>query len=233
MQKQDNVAIITGASRGIGFAIASELAGMGFHLGMVSRSKSDIEKASQKIVEQFPDTKVFASAFDVTDESRTKEFVQHVTDKLGIVSVLVNNAGNYLTGTSNMPLNELQQLMDVNFLAAARFVQSVLPSMKKIGSGYIINIASVCGVEAYADVGSYCASKFALVGYSSSLTQELAPFGIKVTAICPSWVNTKIAEISNLKPEDMIQPDDIAASVRYLLGLGKHASVRELVIHCN
>lgn len=232
MLKQNNVAIVTGASRGIGFAVAAELASLGFHLGLVSRSASEIENASHKIIREFPETKVITSAFDVTDESKTNAFVKQVSDNLGLVSVLVNNAGSYQTGTSNMPLNELQQMMDLNFIAAVRFVQSVLPDMKKLGSGYIFNVASVCGVEAYAEVGSYCASKFALVGYSSSLTQELAPFGIKVTAICPSWVNTKIAEKSNLNPDDMIQPEDIAASVSYLLRLGKNASVRELVIHC-
>lgn len=229
---QNKVAIVTGASRGIGFAIASELASLGYNLGLVSRTESEIENASLRIKEKFPDTKILTSAFDVTDESGTINFVNQVISELGSVSVLVNNAGNYLMGTSDTPLNDIQQLIDVNFIAAARFVQSVLPSMKNLGSGYIFNIASICGVEAYSDVGSYCASKFALVGYSSSLTQELAPFGIKVTAICPSWVNTKIAEVSNLKPEDMIQTDDIASSVRYLLGLGKNASVRELVIHC-
>ncbi|MFZ4592512.1 MAG: SDR family oxidoreductase, partial [Ignavibacteria bacterium] len=75
-------------------------------------------------------------------------------------------------------------------------------------------------------------SKFALVGYSSSLAQELAPMGIKVTAICPSWVNTKQAEGAPIKREEMIQPNDIALTIRYLLTLGKSASIREIEIHC-
>ncbi len=232
MQKQNNVAIVTGASRGIGLAIATELAGLGYSLGLVSRSSAEIESASREILKQFPEVKIVTSAFDVTDGVSAENFVKLVSSELGIVSVLVNNAGDYRLGTSSMPIDELQQLMDVNFIAATRFVHAVLPAMKKLGRGYIFNIASVCGVEAYGDVGSYCASKFALVGYSSSLTQELAPMGIKVTAICPSWVNTRIASGSSKKPEEMIQPGDLAATIRYLLGLGHSASIREIVIHC-
>lgn len=229
---QDNVAIVTGASRGIGLAIATELASQGYSLGLVSRSKTDIENASKSIQKQFPQTNVIHSAFDVVNGVCVEEFVGRVFKELGDVSVLVNNAGDYRTGTSSMAIEETKRMMDVNFLATTSFVQSVLPSMKKSGRGYIFNIASMCGVQAFSDVGSYCASKFALVGYSSSLAQELAPMGIKVTAICPSWVNTKQAEGAPIKREEMIQPNDIALTIRYLLTLGKSASIREIEIHC-
>lgn len=229
---QIKVAIVTGASRGIGYAIAKELAGLGYSLGLVARTPEDIKKASRDILSEFPEIRIIDAAFDVTDGAGAEEFVRRVNTKLGSVSVLVNNAGDYRQGTSEMPFGELQKLVDVNFLSAARFVQAVLPVMKKLGYGYIFNIASICGVEAYDDVGGYCASKFALVGYSSSLTQELAPMGIKVTAICPSWVNTEKSSGAPLKPEEMIQTSDIAETVRYLLSLGPTASIREIVIHC-
>ena len=232
MAVQYKVAIVTGASRGIGYAIASELASQGYSLGLIARTQSDIEEASRDIQKQFPDVKVITEAFDVVDGVCVEKFIRRVYADLGSVSVLVNNAGDYRLGTSSMPMEELQRMMDVNFLSATRFVQAVLPSMKKLGRGYIFNIASLCGIEAYADVGSYCASKFALVGYSSSLAQELSPTGIKVTALCPSWVNTKQAGGAPMKPEDMIQPDDIAVTIKYLLSLGPTASIREVVIHC-
>ena len=127
----------------------------------------------------------------------------------------------------------MQKAIDVHFLAAAHFVQAVLPSMKKLGKGYIFNIASLCGVEAFADTGSYSASKFALVGYSSSLAQELAPMGIKVTVLCPSWVNTQKSDGANMKPEQLIQTDDLALTIRYLLSLGSTASIREIIIRVN
>lgn len=229
---QSKVAVITGASRGIGFAIASELASQGYSLGLISRSENEISDAAESLRKSHPFVKIISSAFDVSDSVNTDSFVNSVIAELGNISVLVNNAGDYRTGTSAMPPEETQRMLEVNFLAAARFVQAVLPSMKKTGSGYIFNIASLCGVQAFPDVGNYCASKFALVGYSSSLAQELAPDGIKVTALCPSWVNTKQGENSSLLPEEMIQPEDIALTVRYLLSLGSSASVREVVIHC-
>jgi 3-oxoacyl-[acyl-carrier protein] reductase len=232
MKVQDSAAIVTGASRGIGFAIATELASQGYSLGLVARSADDMKRASREIQKQFPDVKVIHAAFDVTDGVSADKFVSKVSSELGSVSVLVNNAGDYRTGTSSVPMNETQRMMDVNFIAATRFVQAVLPSMKKSGKGYIFNVASLCGVEGFADVGSYCASKFALVGYSSSLSQELALLGIKVTALCPSWVNTQQAADAPMKPEEMIQPNDMALTIRYLLSLGAPVSIREIVIHC-
>jgi 3-oxoacyl-[acyl-carrier protein] reductase len=232
MPKQDKVAIVTGASRGIGLAIALELAGQGYSLGIIARSKSGIEKAAADIQKKFSRSKVFPAAFNAADGESADNFVSRVNSELGIVSVLVNNAGDYRKGTSSMTPDELQKLMDVNFLAAANFVRAVLPSMKKLGGGHIFNIASICGVQAFADVGGYSASKFALVGYSSALAQELAPSGIKVTALCPSWVNTKQAAGAPVKPEKMIQPEDIAVTIRYLLSMRPTASIREIVIHC-
>ncbi|MEI7483142.1 MAG: SDR family oxidoreductase [Ignavibacteriota bacterium] len=232
MEMRDNVAIVTGASRGIGLAIATELAGLGYSLGIVARTKPDIERAAESIRKQYPEVMVIDEAFDVVDGASTKNFVRRVSEELGTVSVLVNNAGDYKTGTSLMPTEETQRMMDVNFLAATRFVQAVLPSMKKSGRGYIFNIASMCGVQAFSDVGNYCASKYALVGYSSSLAQELAATGIKVTAVCPSWVNTRQAEGAPIEPDEMIQTNDIALTIRYLLTLGMSASIREIVIHC-
>jgi short-subunit dehydrogenase len=231
MATKNKVAVVTGASKGIGFAIASELASLGYSLGLIARSQSDIEEASREIQKRFPGVNVITEAFDIV-EGNAEGFISRVCDELGSVSVLVNNAGYYRTGTSSMPMDEVQRSIDVNFLAAVRFVQAVLPSMKKLGKGYIFNVASLCGVEAFPDVGNYSASKFALVGYSSALSQELAPIGIKVTALCPSWVNTQNSEGAPMKQSEMIQTDDLALTVRYLLSLGSSASVREIVIRC-
>ena len=146
--------------------------------------------------------------------------------------MLVNNAGFYRTGTSSASIDEVQRSMDVNFFGPVRFVQEVIPSMKKLGQGYIFNIASLAGIEAFANTGNYSASKSALVAYSSSLAQELEPLGIKVTALCPSWVNTKNSKDAPVTPEQMIKVDDLALTVRYLLGLGSTAFVREIIIRC-
>ena len=166
--KQDKVAVVTGASQGIGLAIATELASLGYSLGLIARTKADIEKTSRDIQKKYPDVKVINAAFNIVDGAKADNFIRLVYSELGSISVLINNAGYYRSGTSSVPMDEVQRLIDVNFFAAVRFVQAVLPSMKKLGHGYIFNIASLAGVETFAEVGSYSGSKFALVGYSKS-----------------------------------------------------------------
>jgi 3-oxoacyl-[acyl-carrier protein] reductase len=232
MVTSGRVAIVTGASRGIGSAIAKDLAKQGYSLGLLARVEEDLLEAAQGLRLSNPEIKVCAKACDLGSEDEANAAVTSIMKELGSVSVLVNNAGEYRHGTSTMEPDQLRRLLEVNFLAASRLVQAVAPSMKEARAGYIVNIASICGVEAYADVGGYCASKFALVGYSDALDQELAGYGIKVTAICPSWVATRMSSLSPLPPESRIQPEDIASTVRYLLSLSPSARVRQVVVHC-
>lgn len=226
------VAIVTGASRGIGVAVARELAGMGYALGMTARTADALLDAVEVVKKESPGTEVVTGIFDISDDASISTFVGEVHSRLGDVSVLVNNAGQLVRGTSGVSADELRRMLDVNLVAATVFSQAVIPDMKKAKAGHIINVSSICGVEAYPDVGAYCASKFGLVGYSSALDQELAPHGITVTALCPSWVDTRMASHSPLKKEEMISPSDLAVTVRYLLSLSNRAHVREIVIHC-
>ncbi len=232
MINSNKVALVTGASRGIGFAVAKELASLGYSLALISRSQKEIQHASEEIRKIHNNIKIITSSVDVTKSGEPEKFIDKVNTELGNISVLVNNAGYYTKGTSEISDDDQNKLFDTNYFAPARLVKAVLPSMKKNGNGYIFNIASLCGIEAFPDVGVYSASKFALVGYSSALAQELAPLGIKVTAICPSWVNTQIASDSSISPEEMIQPSDIGLTIRYLLELSPSALVREIVIRC-
>lgn len=226
------VAVVTGASRGIGLAIARELAALGYSLAIVSRSEREIQKAADEIKAGNPDAHIVTSAFDIIDEERVRAFINDVARDLGPIEIMVNNAGELHQGTSSVKPHALRRLMEVNLIAATVFAQAVIPGMKSARVGHIFNVASICGVEAYPDVGAYCASKFGLVAYSDALAQEVAPYGIKVSALCPSWVNTKMAARSPLKPEEMIQPTDLALTIRYLLALSPGAHVREIVIHC-
>jgi short-subunit dehydrogenase len=226
------VAIVTGASRGIGNAIAKDLAIQGYSLGLMARVEEDLLAAAAEIQSSHPEISVHAVACDLASEQEAAKAVQGLLSRLGDVSVLVNNAGEYLLGTSTMDSEHLRRLLEVNFVAATRLVQAVLPMMKEASGGHIINIASICGVEAYPQDGGYCASKFALVGYSDALDQELAEFGIKVTTICPSWVTTRLSSHSPVPPRQRIQPEDLARTVRYVLSLTPAARVRQVVIHC-
>ena len=232
MKQSKKAALITGASRGIGLAIARELAMLGYSLGLVSRSEKDLETAADLIKVEHPGVEIMTGAFDIADDSKIRSFVGDVIDRFEGLSVMVNNAGELQQGTSQATPETLRRLVEVNLVAATVFAQAVIPAMKSARSGYIVNIASICGVEAFPEWGAYCASKFGLVAYSHALDHELAPYGIKVTALCPSWVNTRLSAHSPVKREEMIQPEDLGATVRYLLSLSAGARVREMVIHC-
>ena len=225
------VAIITGASRGIGEAIANALAEDGFNLAICARSASDIEATRQSILAKSSDVHVYSAALDVQDEEKVQKFVQE-SSSLGPIEVLVNNAGLYTHGTSGISGSAFREMLETNTLAPHLFTQIVIEEMKARRRGHIFNIASICGKEAYPDVGAYCASKYALVGYSSALDQEVAQFGVKVTALCPSWVNTELAKNSPVPAEKRIQPTDLANAIRYVMTLSSGARVRELTIHC-
>jgi short-subunit dehydrogenase len=124
--------------------------------------------------------------------------------------------------------------MAVNVTASLAFVQAVAPVMKDRHSGHIFNVASRAGKVGFADEGAYSASKFALVGLSESLYKELSASGIKVTSLCPSWVDTDMAQEAGtpLGHKDMIQPADLAKTIHWLLSLSPATCVKEVILEC-
>jgi NAD(P)-dependent dehydrogenase (short-subunit alcohol dehydrogenase family) len=231
------VAIVTGASRGIGKAIASGLAQAGHKTILVARSKDQLKLAAYELKNTLkldeslvPDMCVL----DVTDEKKAKETLKQVVTTYKRLDVFVNNAGAWLPGSVEASPAKLKGLFDVNLFAPYMFLQMVVPIMKKQGSGYIFNVASRAGKVGFIESGSYCATKFGLVGLNESLYRELAPLGIRVTALCPGWVHTDMATEAGaeLPAEEIIQPEDLGKTVQYLLSLSAHACVKEVVLEC-
>ena len=123
-------------------------------------------------------------------------------------------------------------MLDTNLTAQFVFLSAVIPVMKEQKSGYIFNVASRAGKIGFAGSGGYSASKFGLVGLNESLYRELTPLGISVTALCPGWVNTNMAYEAGttLKGKQMIQPDDLFKTIKWLLSLSPGACVKEVVL---
>lgn len=228
----ERVAIVTGAGRGIGKAVASGLSSDGFRVCIVSKSKEELEAAGRELSPTLDRKKVLIIPGDVSHPDFAARVVSEVSECWGRIDLLCNNAGVYQQGTLSLTAEEFQKLFSVNTLGAFLFAKSVAPIMKTQSSGYIVNISSVCGIHGFPEVGGYTASKFALSGLTECLYRELIPHGISVTAICPSWVNTIMAKDSPVPREEMIQPGDILNSIRFLLSLSKGATVRELVVDC-
>lgn len=230
-QKKNKVALITGASRGIGKAVALGLAELGYQVVLTARNLSDMEKVADEITSK-GGLKPAVFATDITREDDVRQMTDQVFKAFKRIDVLVNNAGIHIGGSLELPVNDFKAMLDTNLTAQLMLLQYVVPVMKQQQSGYIFNVASRSGKVGFAASGGYCATKFGLVGLNESLYRELCPLGIKVTALCPAWVHTDMAQQAGtpLEPEEMIQPGDLYQTIKWLLTLSPGACVKEVVI---
>lgn len=231
MNKTQKVAVVTGANRGIGKAIATGLAEMEYLVVLTGRKLNDLEKVAVEIQNSNSPTPLIFQ-LDITNSNQIKETFKKIVEETGRIDVLVNNAGIFFDGSLSLSEKKFRALIDTNLIAQFVILQEVVPVMKQQKTGYIFNISSRAGVIGFAGNAGYVASKFGFVGLSQSLYRELTPQGIKITAICPSWVNTRMAVEAGTpaKPQDMIQPEDIFQTVKWLLSLSPGASVKEIVV---
>ena len=225
------VAMVTGATKGIGRVIALGLAEMNYHMVIIGRNKNELEMVSGEI-KKISGITPLSFQMDITNTDALKETVHKVVAQTKRIDILVNNAGIYFDGTLSISEADFKAMLDTNLTAQLMLIQNVVPIMKKQKSGYIFNVASRSGKIGFAKSGGYSASKFGMVGLSESLYRELTPDGIKVTALCPGWVNTRMAFDAGtpLKPEEMIQPEDLMKTIQWLLSLSPGACVKEVVV---
>lgn len=235
MTNQHKIAVITGASGGIGRAVAKGLAQDGYQICLLSRTKDTLQHLANEIIK---DTKLPSHLqpviyeCDVTNANLVNQLIKTIVKKLGHIDILFNNAGILRDGTLEN-VKDFNDMIQVNLVGAFNVLHAVVPYMQKRQQGYIFNLASLCGKIGYPGIGAYTASKFGLVGLSESLFYELAPSNVKVTTICPSYVATDMVSHIEYPPQTlMIQPNDILQIVRGLLLLSSQACVKEIVIHC-
>ncbi len=231
MKKQNKVALITGASKGIGKAIAIGLGKLNYQTVLIGRDSDDLKSVKEEIIRSgCSEPALFA--LDITDSKKVKETIAEVLKQFGRIDILVNNAGIHFNGTLDLPEPDFRKMLNTNLTAQFVMLQEVVPVMKKQKSGYIFNVASRSAKVGFAGSGAYCASKFGLLGLNESLYRELTPQGIKVTALCPAWVDTNMAQEAGtpLQPDEMIQPEDLLKTIRWLLELSPGACVKEVVI---
>ena len=225
------VALITGASKGIGKEIAIGFGRLGYQTILTGRNEEDLQQVVQEIQSE-GNIKPDYYSLDIRYSGEVNKMVEDIVERHGRIDVLVNNAGIHQKGTLELSENDFKSLMETNITGQFIVAKAVVPVMKKRGSGYIFNVASRSAKIGFAGTGGYCASKFGLLGLSESLYRELTPQGIKVTALCPAWVNTDMAERagSPLEPEDRIQTKDLFNTIQWLLNLSSGACVKEVVM---
>ena len=213
MELKEKKALITGAGKGIGRSIALALAKEGVHVGLVARSAADLEQLAGSISNDYPVKAVYATA-DVAIRSEVEKAYSSIKNQLGSIDILINNAGIATFGkVTEMAPEEWERIIRVNLLGTYYMTYAALPAMIEQNSGSILNIASTAGERGFATGSAYCASKFAVLGFTESVLQEVRKHNIRVTALTPSTVNTELAVNAGLKIGDedrMLQPEDIA-----------------------
>lgn len=214
---QGKVAIITGASAGIGRASALALAGEGASLVLTARRKDRLETLAQEIARLGGKAAIVTG--DAREEDTALRTVQAAQDTFGRIDILINNTGvgNYknLVDTSAA---EYDEMMDTNVRSTFVFTRHAVPVMKRQKSGTILMISSMAGVYGFGGEAVYCMTKFAQVGFAQALDRELRESGIKVGAICPGGVKTEFAlgkgrTEEGVRQSNMLDPEDVAAVV--------------------
>jgi len=187
------VVLITGASRGLGLALAEEFGNRGARLALNARDAAELEGASARLLElrAARTEDVFTSAHDLRRAEEAEKLVEETTARFGRIDILVNNAGVITVGpVENQDVRDFRDVMDANFFSGVHCTLAVLPQMLRRGQGRIINITSIGGKVAVPHLLPYTASKFAAVGFSEGLNAELRSKGIRVTTVCPGLMRT-------------------------------------------
>ncbi|MFP4977698.1 3-ketoacyl-ACP reductase [Paenibacillus sp. CN-4] len=213
MDLKGKTAVITGAGKGIGKALAFALAKEGANLGLISRTAADLEALKAGLEEAYG-VKVSVAAADISVREEAERAVAAIQNELGAFDALINNAGIAQFGTLlEMDPADWERHMQINLFGTYYVTRAALPAMVERQSGNIVNISSTAGERGFATGSAYCASKFALMGLTEALAQEVRKSNIRVVALTPSTVATGLAEKAGLPIGDedrMMQPEDVA-----------------------
>jgi short-subunit dehydrogenase len=222
--------IITGASKGIGKAIAQTFAAAGNQLFLCARNAATLEATAKELTAAFPSSTIHWKAADLSKKEEVQLFADWCLS-FGDAGILINNAGIYLPGdASNEADGFLEMMMNTNLYSAYHLSRKIIPSMIHKGSGHIFNICSVASMAAYNGGGGYSISKFALHGFTKNLRHELKPKGIKVTGVYPGAVLTDSWGNFDNSNKRIMEATDIAAMVFAAAHLSIQAVVDEIII---
>ena len=211
-----SVALVTGASRGIGRAIAHRLAMLGASVAICGRDRAALQDSSKSL--QKLATHCFSQVTDVTQAEQVSELIAKAESTLGPIQILVNNAGIGLFGPAHEKSEaDWDHVLNSNLKSVFLVSRAVIPSMIRRGFGDIINISSLAGKNTFAGGGIYCASKWGLMGLSGCMMEDLRTHGIRVSVICPGSVATEFSGSKPKDPSKALSPDDVAHTVEAIV----------------
>lgn len=224
-------AVITGASKGIGKAIAEKLAAEGFNVIICARSADTLAAARADILKKNPAITVMAETVDMGDKAQVLAFAQKIKANYTSIDILVNNAGIFIPGALHKEEDGLlEKLMAVNVYSAYHLTRELLPLMISQRNGHIFNMCSTASHHAYPNGGSYSITKYALLGFTKNLRQELLQYDIRVTAVSPGPTLTASWEGFDAPPNRMMPPEDIASVIWSAFSLAKQTVIEEILL---
>ncbi len=230
----ERAALVTGGSSGIGLAISRALAEDGYAVTVSARRPDKLEAAVRTLADD--GLEVAAAAANVASEDDVKALIAGHKDRYGRLDVLVNNAGVGIGGAiEDVETKKLDMQLDVNLRSYVIAMREAMPLLKQAGGEHgkalIVNTASIAGKGGQGWLAVYSATKAGVIGLSQATQMEVGKDGIQVTALCPAFVDTPMTEWvqGQVKPEEMIQPEDLAETVRLLLRTSRYCLIPEVV----
>lgn len=224
-------AVITGGTKGIGLAIAEKMAENKVNLVVCSRNIPDLEAMKKSFGEKYTGVALVTCRADMSKKEDVKSFAKIILENCGSPDILVNNAGIFLGGSlADEPEDNLSLMLETNLYSAYYLTRELLPSMASQKKGHIINMCSIASLIAYPNSGSYTISKFALLGFSKVLREELKDTGIKVTAVMPGATWSDSWKGTTLPRERFMEASDVADSVWNIISLGPNCVVEEIIL---
>lgn len=223
--------VITGASKGIGKALAEKFATSENNIFMCSRTEKELSESALQVKEKNSKVTVEYFAADLGNKSSADEFAGWLSAKKIVTDILINNAGQFIPGSVyNEEDGTLEKMMAANLYSAYYLTRALLPSMMQKKSGHIFNMCSIAALKAYNNGGAYSISKHALMGFSKNLREELKPFNIKVTSVYPGAVFTSSWEASGVKASRIMEVNDIAEMIYVSSMLSPRACVEDIIV---
>lgn len=232
MLLKDKVAIVTGASRGIGRAIAVLFSREGAKISAIARKEKDLERLKSEI-ESFGGICSILQG-DVSNESDVRKTVEKTIKEFGKIDILVNNAGfGIYKPVVELTTEEFDRMVGVNFRGVFLFTKYVLPYMIKQNSGVIINISSIAGTLGVKNMAVYSATKWAVNGFTESIIHEVREYNIRVASLCPGSVDTNFSTVAGSNPpapDKVLKPEDVAQTALLIATLPERAMLSHLIL---
>jgi len=226
----NKLVVITGATKGIGRAVAERFAFAKFDLAVCARNQQNLNLFKDELEKKYG-VNVYIKSTDTVDKLQVSEFTKSILSLNRPIDVLVNNAGHFTPGaTMDEPDGALESMIEGNVYSAYYTTRGLIENMKRNKSGHIFNMCSIASIKAYPNGGSYAISKFALLGFSKVLREELKELNIRVTAVMPGATKTASWDGVDLPDTRFIKPEDVAEVIFNAYSISNRSVVEEVII---